>query len=93
MGNNQSHDGSPKRGISRNNSGIDLQDKAPTQLLPLDKLAKVSNDSSQIFQIFCLYIIQIDNISTISELYISFLWLIDKYIFSPFSSKATQDFT
>lgn len=42
MGNNHSHEGTPRNGISRNNSGADLQEKAPTQLLPIDKLAKVS---------------------------------------------------
>lgn len=41
MGNNHSREGSPKHGISRNNSGPDLQDKVPSQLLPIDKLAKV----------------------------------------------------
>uniref|UniRef100_A0A1B6DBB8 TLDc domain-containing protein n=1 Tax=Clastoptera arizonana TaxID=38151 RepID=A0A1B6DBB8_9HEMI len=41
MGNNHSHDGTPKGSISRNNSGGDLQDKVPSQLLPIDKLAKL----------------------------------------------------
>lgn len=41
MGNNHSHEGTPRNGISRNNSGTDLQEKAPTQLLPIDKLAKL----------------------------------------------------
>uniref|UniRef100_A0A1B6FL81 TLDc domain-containing protein n=1 Tax=Cuerna arida TaxID=1464854 RepID=A0A1B6FL81_9HEMI len=41
MGNNHSREGSPKHGISRNNSGSDLQEKIPSQLLPIDKLAKL----------------------------------------------------
>ncbi|XP_054280121.1 uncharacterized protein LOC129005898 [Macrosteles quadrilineatus] len=41
MGNNHSRDGSPKHGISRNNSGVDLHDKVPSQLLPIDKLSKL----------------------------------------------------
>lgn len=46
MGNHHSngHSNIPivKNNLSRTNSGADIQDKSPTTIVPIDKLAKVS---------------------------------------------------
>ncbi|XP_049792971.1 uncharacterized protein LOC126202926 isoform X3 [Schistocerca nitens] len=41
MGNHHSHDVLLQNSLPRNNSGSDLHDKTPTQLVPIDKLAKI----------------------------------------------------
>lgn len=41
-----SSNNSSKKGISRTASGADIQEKTTTQLLPVERLAKVSSDKS-----------------------------------------------
>lgn len=41
MGNNHSHDGFRRNSLGRTPPGGDNNDRSPTQMIPIDKLAKV----------------------------------------------------